>query len=304
MKNKYKVLLLSFATIILWALAFSITKIAQQHFSPTPLGLWRCTLAALMLLIFSRIRHVRLPQKKDIPWFFLSGAFGFTIYLITFNTGMMTVTTATGSIIIALAPIMTAIIASFLYNEKINLIGWLCISSAFAGVIILLLWDGILSINIGMLWTFIAAVVFCGYNIVTRLLSSKGYTALEVVTYSMLCGSILFCFSIKSSLSELMTAQPIHVLAVLFLALFPSAIGFVMWSKAISMAERTSEVTNFLFLSPFLTAVFGMLIVHEKLSAGTAIGGVIIVISIVLFNLKGKAVVKAKDTAPEEYTES
>ena len=86
--------------------------------------------------------------------------------MITFNTGILTLTSATSSIIIAVTPILTAIVASNLYKEKIKPIGWAAIAAAFIGVLILLLWEGVFSINIGLIWTVGAAIVFCGYNII------------------------------------------------------------------------------------------------------------------------------------------
>ena len=50
----------------------------------------------------------------------------------------------------------------------------------------------------------------------------------------------------------------------------------------------TSEVTNFMFVTPLLSTIMGFIILHEVPNAGTFIGGAIIIISIVVFNLKGK----------------
>lgn len=87
-------------------------------------------------------------SKKDIPYFILSGAMGFTGYMIFFNTGIQTLTSATSSIIVALTPILTAIGCAKVYHEKIKTIGWITIATAFMGVLVLLLWDGVFSINI------------------------------------------------------------------------------------------------------------------------------------------------------------
>ena len=177
--EKKKVFGLSFLSVFLWASAFPLTKVAQQQFTSIPLGFLRCTVAAIFLIIIGKCCHIRLPQKKHIPLFFVSGGLGFTGYMITFNTGILTLTSATSSIIIAVTPILTAIVASNLYKEKIKPIGWAAIAAAFIGVLILLLWEGVFSINIGLIWTVGAAIVFCGYNIMTRKLSAMGYNALQ-----------------------------------------------------------------------------------------------------------------------------
>lgn len=286
--SKKKVFGLSFLTVFLWASAFPLTKVAQEQFTSIPLGFLRCSAAAVFLIVIGKLCHIKLPQKKHIPLFFLSGGLGFTGYMITFNTGILTLTSATSSIIIAVTPILTAVVASKLYQEKIKPIGWLAIACAFIGVLILLLWEGVFSINVGLLWTLGASLVFCGYNIMTRKLSAMGYNALEIVTYSMICGAILLGFWAGEGLQQLAGASGSHIIALLYLGAFPSATAYFLWGKAMSFAERTSEVTNFMFVTPLLSTVMGFVILKEVPNAGTFIGGAIIIISIVVFNLKGK----------------
>lgn len=288
MSQKLKVHILGFFTVFLWASAFPLTKVAMAHYTPNALGFVRCTVASIFLVIMGILNHIRKPQKKDILWFFLSGGLGFTLYMITFNTGIQTLTSATSSIIIATTPIMTAVVASKCYGEKITNLGWFTIVLAFVGVLILLLWDGVFSINIGLIWTMGAAIVFCGYNILNRKLSSMGYTALEIVTYSMVCGTILLAVFSLHGLAQVITAEPKHILSVIYLGVMPSAMAYFLWGKAMSLAEKTSEVTNFMFVTPLLSTALGFMMLKEIPNMGTFIGGSIIILSIILFNLKGK----------------
>ena len=114
--NRKKVLAYGLLTVLIWASAFPLTKIAQEQFSSYSLGFLRCGIAALFLLLIGKIRHIRLPKKRDVQLFILSGALGFGIYLIAFNTGIQTLTSATSSIVIAVTPILTAIAAVRLYK--------------------------------------------------------------------------------------------------------------------------------------------------------------------------------------------
>lgn len=189
MKPAAKAALFAFITVFLWSSAFPITKIATQCFSPNALGLMRCTLASVILLIIGSMNHLRKPMKAlHIPLFFLSGGLGFSLYMIFFNTGMLNLSSATSSLIIATTPVLTAIGASFLYKEKISIIGLAAIGTAFAGVAVLLLSDstkGGLSGGSGLFFMIAAAIVFCCYNLLNRKLLSMGYTAVEAVTWSM-----------------------------------------------------------------------------------------------------------------------
>lgn len=288
MSKKSKVNILGLLTVFIWASAFPITKLAMAHFTPNALGFVRCTVAAIFLGIIGKFSGIRKPKKNEIIYFFISGGLGFTLYMITFNTGIQTLTSSTSSIIIATTPIMTAVVASKLYGESINKIGWFSIVLAFAGVIVLMLWDGVFSINIGLIWTIGAAIVFCGYNILNRKLSSMGYTALEIVTYSMICGAIMLAIFSMQGYRQLISAKPENILSVIYLGAMPSAMAYFLWGKAMSLADKTSEVTNFMFVTPLLSTILGFLMLKEIPNIGTFIGGVIIIFSIILFNLKGK----------------
>ncbi|WP_446897658.1 DMT family transporter [Clostridium sp. LBM24168] len=286
MNQKLKINIMALFTVFLWASAFPLTKVAMMHYTPNSLGFIRCSVASIFLIVIGIFNHIRKPQNKDIFWFFLSGGLGFTLYMITFNTGIQTLTSATSSIIIATTPIMTAVVASRFYGEKIKKLGWLAIMLAFVGVLILILWDGVFSINIGLVWTIGAAIVFCGYNILNRKLFSIGYTALEIVTYSMICGTILLTIFSMQGVAQTITAEPENIISVIYLGAMPSAIAYFLWGKAISLADKTSEVTNFMFVTPLLSTVLGFILLKEMPNIGTFIGGTIIILSIFLFNLK------------------
>ena len=286
MKPAFKSAIFAFITVFLWSSAFPITKIATQCFSPNALGLVRCALASVILLIIGGMNHLRKPMKAlHIPLFFLSGGLGFSLYMIFFNTGMLTLSSATSSLIIATTPALTAIGASF------SVIGWAAIAAAFGGVAVLLLSDGSkggLSGGGGLFFTIAAAVVFCGYNLLNRKLLSLGYTAVEAVTWSMVCGAVLLMVFIPQAVSQMAEATPLSLLAAAFLGAMPSATAYLLWSKAFSLSAKTSDVTNFQFLTPLLSTAMGFAMLGEVPSAATIFGGLIIVASIIVFGLKGK----------------
>lgn len=289
MKNSRKnVLLLGFMTVVLWSIAFPMSKVAMNHYDPFSLGFLRVLVASITLLIIGKKVGIRLPKRNDIVLFILSGACGFGIYLFAFNKGIQTLTSASSSIVIALTPVMTAIAANFIYGEKLTKIGWITIATAFLGVVTMTLWDGVLSINTGILWTLGAAVVFCFYNLLNRKLSNMGYTGIEIVTYSMISSVFILSPFMKSSIAEVSTAGGYDIFVLLLLGILSSAIAYYLWSQALTMAENTSDVTNFGFLTPFLATLLGGIILGELPNLGTVIGGLIIISSIIIFSKLGK----------------
>ncbi|WP_207706694.1 DMT family transporter [Acetobacterium tundrae] len=67
----------------------------------------------------------------------------------------------------------------------------------------------------------------------------------------------------QQSVNQVIMAPPMQWVYVLILGVFSSAIAYVAWTKALSVAEKTSQVSNNMFLTPFLTSVLGFLIAGE-----------------------------------------
>ena len=97
-------------TILFWSLAYVFTRLTLQYFSAFSLGFLRYFIASCALLFVVVFLKLRPPIKKDIPWFFAAGGVGFFLYMIAFNQGQAIVTAATGSIVIATVPVITALL--------------------------------------------------------------------------------------------------------------------------------------------------------------------------------------------------
>ncbi|MFK4784697.1 DMT family transporter [Fusobacterium sp. MFO224] len=281
----------AFGTIFLWASAFPVTKIALSYFTPQTLGLVRYLSATICLLLIGYIKKIGLPKTRDIPKFLFSGGMGFFLYMITFNTGSIYLTSATSSIIIAIAPILTALMSNLLLKEKINVYGWIAISMEFVGILFLTLWNGEFSLNIGALWMIGAAFVLAIYNITQREYT-KTYTPFQSTTYSIIGGTVLLSIFVPESTSQIMAAPLKAWGIIIYLGIFPSAIAYIWWSRALSIAKITSEVTNFMFVTPLLSGIMGCILVNEYPSLETYVGGTIILSGLMLFNLTNKNDIK------------
>ena len=242
------------------------------------------------MLVLGRLQGMALPQKKHIPLFLLSGIFGYVIYTVAMNIGLQTLPSATCSLLVATSPIMTAVIAARVYQERISLLSWTAIFVAFAGVAILLLWDsgGAFSIDVAMLWMLLSAASWAGYNIMTRKLVALGYTSAQITCFSMLGAALWLCGSAADGFRQMATGELRHFLALFYLAIISNAVGCILWGKAMAYAEKTSEVANFMFLSPLLSALMSFFLLREVPGMGTFVGGAVIICGLLLFHRKGQ----------------
>lgn len=273
-------------TIVFWSLAYVFTRLALQVFSTFSLGFLRYLIASAALIVIAFITKMKPPRVRDLPLFALSGAIGFFLYMICFNQGQSTVTAATGSVVIATVPVITALFARFLYGEQLRPLQWTAIAVEFMGVAVLTLLNSSLSLNSGLFWLILAALELSGYNLIQRKLT-KRYTALQASTFSIFFGTLLLAVFSSAALREVAHAPAIQFVYLGVLGIGSSAIAYVSWAKAFSKAKQTSQVSNYMFITPFLTSIFGFLFAGEIPDTATVIGGGIILLGVLLFNLSG-----------------
>ena len=269
-------------TVIFWSFSYVLTRLTLQYFSAFSLGLLRYLAASCTLIVIMFFIKIKMPAKADWLSFLAAGAFGFFLYMITFNKGHETVTASTGSVIIATVPVITALLARFVYHEKLTGFQWAAIGIEFLGVLVLTLMNGVFSLNAGVLWLILAALSLSIYNILQRKLT-KTYSALTTSAFSIFAGTLLLCVFLPVSVREVPKAPAIQMFYIVLLGIFPSALAYISWSKAFEKAKQTSQVSNYMFLTPFITSVLGYLIADEVPDQATIIGGAIIFAGVLVF---------------------
>lgn len=281
-------------TIFFWSLAYVLTRLTLQYFSAFSLGFLRYFVASCALIVMAVAAKMQLPRKKDLLWFLAAGAIGFFFYMIAFNQGQATVTAATGSVVIATVPVITALFARFVYKETLKKFQWLAIGVEFLGVAVLTLMNSTFSVNTGLLWLFLAALALSIYNLLQRKLTRQ-YTALQASTYSILFGTCLLAIFAPAAVEEIARAPGIQYFYLAVLGIGSSAIAYVSWAKAFSKARKTSQVSNYMFVTPFLTSILGFLLAGEVPDRATLVGGSIILLGVLLFNFGGILFEKLKN---------
>lgn len=285
MTNRMKAILGASATIAVWATAFPFAKVALQSVDALTLSVARVVGGAILMLIIGVFKGLHIPTSwREWGLYILLGATGNFVYQVVFNEGLRTIPAATSSIIMALTPMTTALMALVVYKDKIRPIGWIFTITAFIGVAVIILWNSTLTIPMGAIWTLIGMILFAVYNILNRGLSLKGYDSITIAMWSMFTGAIM-ALPFADHAIEMIGAAPITAkLAMIYLAFFSSALGFVFWSYAFEHAEKVSDVTNFMYISPIVAAIVAAFLLGEIPNMGLYIGAPVILGSLYLFN--------------------
>lgn len=285
MTNRMKAILGASSTIAVWATAFPFGKVALQSVDALTLSVARVVGGAILMLIIGVFKGLHIPTSwREWGLYILLGATGNFVYQVVFNEGLRTIPAATSSIIMALTPMTTALMALVVYKDKIRPIGWIFTITAFIGVAVIILWNSTLTIPMGAIWTLIGMILFAVYNILNRGLSLKGYNSITIAMWSMFTGAIMALPFADHAIEMIVQAPLSAQLAMVYLAFFSSALGFVFWSYAFEHAEKVSDVTNFMYISPIVAAVVAAFLLGEYPNMGLYIGAPIILGSLFLFN--------------------
>lgn len=270
-------------TVVVWGSTFISSKVLLEFYTPAQIMLTRFILAYCALWLL-RPKRLALTLKQEVV-FFLLGLLGCTAYFYTENTALSYTLASNVSIIVAAAPIFTAILAHFAGEEHFRastLAGFLV---AFSGVI-LVVCNGtfVLKLNPkGDLLALAAAVCWAIYSVLLRR-ASRGLDSILVTRRTMFWGIVtalplVAAEGVPYPMAPLMTASGIA--NFLFLGLVGSALCFVLWNKAFRILGVVTTNT-FIYLMPFITIVAARIFLAEPISPLALLGAVLITAGVVL----------------------
>ncbi|EEM96011.1 DMT family transporter [Bacillus thuringiensis] len=271
-------------TILIWGTAFPAIRMGLESYTPEHLTLLRLLIASFILLLFSFIYKLRLPDLKDIPAIFIFGALGFTIYHIALNYGEKTVNAGSASLIISVTPIFTAILTSVFLNEKMKLNGWIGGVMSFAGIALISFSQGdAIQLNSGGLFILLAAISESLF-FVFQTSYLKKYGFLPFTIYTILSSTVCMLIFLPGVYQNILAA-PLEVnLSVIYLGVFPTVLPYIALAYIISHAGA-SEATSSLYLTPITACFIAWIWLGEVPTLVSIIGGGITILGIVIAHI-------------------
>jgi drug/metabolite transporter (DMT)-like permease len=141
-----------------------------------------------------------------------------------------------------------------------------------------------MEINVGILFLFIAAVSASVYMIIQRRILQK-YTTIQATAYSIFCGTAFMLIFLPRLINEFTISLVSVNLIVVYLGAFPAALAYFLWGYALSKAEKTIYVTNFLYLVPFVSSLIAFLWLGEIMPMLAFAGGFVVIAGMVIINV-------------------
>jgi drug/metabolite transporter (DMT)-like permease len=275
-----KVLTAGLGVVVIWASAFPAIRVAAPDLGVIGLSFIRLAIAALALLAVAPFAHVRAPERRHALLLSAAAFFGMTAYQVLLNAGELHVAAGPASIVVASAPLVSVAIAALALGERLTVAKLAGSSVAIAGVAVVCLSRSGASLT-SALWIVVGAAVVQGiYHPLTKpLLRTR--TALEVATYTMVAGALMALPLLPWGWDQLSSAPASAWASALYLALVPSALGFVLWGYAVANLPVATS-TSLLYLVPAVAVFIAFVWLGEIPNAGELLGGLVVLVGVVL----------------------
>ena len=277
---------LALGSVFIWSSLYVSVKILLEVFNPLELLFLQSILGYIILWI-AKPKTLKIPLKNEV-FFALCGLFGITIYNLFLNLAMEKTLASNVSVIITTAPLFAGIFSFCFKLEKPYVNFFLGFVISIVGVY-LLSFNEVLKINpLGDILAIISAAGWGAYAMLVARVMNLRYD-IFLTTRRILFWGIIFMIpsflwlDFAPNLSAL--KEPKIALNLFFVALFASALCFIMWNKATNLIGVV-RTNIYVYLTPVFTIIASIVVLDERLSLVACLGVGLVILGVIISEYK------------------
>ncbi|WP_260685078.1 DMT family transporter [Variovorax sp. KBS0712] len=259
--------------MLVWGVNVSAVKALTASFETLPLAALRMGVACIALSAIVLWRRGGVPRLTARQLAVMAGCAFLMVYgnQILFAQGLLRSTATNGALIMALSPLVSALMAALVFGERFTARRMVGVALGFAGVAAVVLSHpgaGLSSAGIGDLMLALSVVSFAVGGVgVQRLARQVDPLSISWVIY--LIGTFMLVVHTLLGPSRLGTAQLFPGAwpwaLVLFSGIAATAAGNLIWNRAISVIG-VARTAVFLYWVPVFGVLFAALLLGEVLT--------------------------------------
>jgi drug/metabolite transporter (DMT)-like permease len=286
MNDQRKAYLYAALVVLIWSTVASVFKISLRYLSYLQLLFYASFISLLILFIIlifqNKLSLLKKYSKKDYLHSALLGFLNpFLYYIVLFKAYSLLPAQQAISLNYTWA-IQIVLLSIPLLKQRVSFKSVLAIIISYIGILIISTRGDILVLRVtnlyGVLLALGSAVIwalFWIYNI-----KDKRDEVVKLFL-NFLFGFIFIFIAIVFSKRLIIPKIP-GVTGAVYIGLFEMGITFVLWLKALKLSKTTAQVSNLIYLTPFLSLLIINITVGEKILISTIIGLILIVMGIIM----------------------
>lgn len=276
--------------------SFLMIKIALTHTDAFDLLAHRFSMTALIIIVYGFFnKDIKKLNFQAFKKLFPLSLFYPALFFLFQTLGLNISSSSEASIIYALSPIITFLIAKILIHEKMSKKQIMFMLLSISGLVFINVGNGLnlgYTNYLGIFLILISVSSISVYNVLLKKVT-KEFTPIQITYVVSIYGFIIFTLiavikhlvlnDLPSYFSVMI--KPEFLFAVLYLALFASLLSNITAAYSLEKLEATT-VSLFQNLATIYIILLGVLILNEKLYFYHYIGIIAVLTGIVGFTLK------------------
>ena len=276
--------LLMLLVVILWAVNFSVIKIALREFTPLSFNGPRLAIASLLLLLLLWKQEGRLSLPRSDLWkVAVLGIVGNTLYQLLFISGLDRTTASNTSLVMTVTPVFIALLSAVFIRERIHWAGWLGILMAFLGLYLVIFGLSFAASfssrnRQGDLLILSGNLCWAVYTVFSKPLLER-MSALKLTTFTLAIGTLFYLpLTVREVAALSWGSLSARSWAGLVLSgVFAVAVSYVIWYSSVKRVGNT-KTGIYGNITPVFTVFFAYLFLGESVSPVQVVGTLIIVL--------------------------
>lgn len=234
----------------IWAVNFSVVKLALDPVSPLAFNALRFILAAIALYAILRRRGpIPRPRREDVLRIVVLGIVGNVLYQLLFIFGLDLTRAGNASLLLAATPVWTAILSAGFGHEKLSGGVWLGVLATLVGMALVVLGGGG---GVGMsaatfrgdVLMMAASVGWAIYTVAARGPIAR-YGTMAVTGWTLWVGTaLLVLLGIPDLVAQDWSlVSPGVVAAVVYSGVLSIAVAYLFWYRGVRVLGSTRTAT-------------------------------------------------------------
>ena len=276
---------------LFWSGNFLIARLMRDDIPPIQMSFWRWVAAFVILAPFAvaQMRGRGAEIRRELPFLCVMGVVGITAFNCFVYAALHYTTVVNASLINTLMPVITFVLALAVLRERLRAVQIGGVVVALAGAVVIIARGDLTGIaalapNRGDLLVMVGLTFWAVYTVLIRWRPTR--LPLRVfLAVTMGLGALFHLPLVAWEVSTVggFAVSGATVAAILYFAVFPSVLSYLIWNKAVAVIGP-GRTGMYMYLMPFFGAVLGVGLLDEDFFLYHLAGIALILAGITLVN--------------------
>lgn len=258
------------AATILWSGNFIVARGLSDAIAPLSLAFWRWVVAILVLFPFA-IKPLLTQKswlKENLGYLSIVSLLGVTLFNSLIYYAGQTSSAINLSLIAITFPVFILLLSRIFLAEAIDWNKLVGIVFVAAGILLLISQGEVsvlteLTFSQGDIWMLMASLIFAIYSmLLKRKPVGISVPAFQLASFALGLFFLLPFYLLELYFGVIRNFEGSTVLSILYVGIFSSLLGFILWNKAIESIGAVSAGIVY-YLLPVFSGILAILILDE-----------------------------------------